>query len=129
MIFYNPFFSGFSPFPFEKSTKASRKVDNDFKKSHFYSSRQNIKTENNIDTLPKNSNCIVPSENLSGASNCQSDNKKSNPKLSFNFGKFNDYLQETDNIILLALLYFLYVQKSSNGPLMICLLLLLLDDD
>lgn len=129
MIFYNPFFSGFPPFPFEKSTKASRKVDNDLKKSYFNSTRQDIKAENNVDTLPKNSNCIVSSENFSDTSGCPSDNKKSNPKLSFNFGKFSDYLQETDNIILLALLYFLYIQKSSSGPLMICLLLLLLDDD
>lgn len=129
MIFYNPFFSGFPPFPFEKSTKSSRKVDNTFKKSSFYSQRQNNEVQNNVDIPVESSNYIVTSKNFSETSEHQSDNKKSNPKSSFSLGKFNDYLQETDSLILLALLYFLYTQKSSSGPLMICLLLLLLDDD
>lgn len=129
MIFYNPFFSGFPPFPFEKSTKSSRKVDNTFKKSSFYLQRQNNEIQNNVDIPAESSNYIVTSKNFSETSKCQSDNKKSNPKSSFSLGKFNDYLQETDSLILLALLYFLYTQKSSSGPLMICLLLLLLDDD
>lgn len=129
MIFYNPFFSGFPPFPFEKSTKSSRKVDNTFKKSSFYLQRQNNEIQNNVDIPAESSNYIVTSKNFSETSKRQSDNKKSNPKSSFSLGKFNDYLQETDSLILLALLYFLYTQKSSSGPLMICLLLLLLDDD
>lgn len=129
MIFYNPFFSGFLPFPFEKSTNSSRKVDNTFKKSSFYSQRQNNEVQNNVDIPAESSNYIVTSKNFSETSKRQSDNKKSNPKSSFSLGKFNDYLQETDSLILLALLYFLYTQKSSSGPLMICLLLLLLDDD
>lgn len=129
MIFYNPFFSGFPPFPFEKSTNSSRKVDNIFKKSSFYSQRQNNEVQNNVDIPAESSNYIVTSKNFSETSKRQSDNKKSNPKFSFSLGKFNDYLQETDSLILLALLYFLYTQKSSSGPLMICLLLLLLDDD
>ncbi len=129
MIFYNPFFSGFPPFPFEKSTKSSRKVDNTFKKSSFYLQRQNNEVQNNVDIPAESSNYIVTSKNFSETSKRQSDNKKSNPKSSFSLGKFNDYLQETDSLILLALLYFLYTQKSSSGPLMICLLLLLLDDD
>lgn len=129
MIFYNPFFSGFPPFPFEKSTKSSRKVDNTFKKSSFYSQRQNNEVQNNADIPAESSNYIVTSKNFSETSKRQSDNKKSNPKSSFSLGKFNDYLQEPDSLILLALLYFLYTQKSSSGPLMICLLLLLLDDD
>lgn len=129
MIFYNPFFSGFPPFPFEKSTKRSPKVDNTSKKFNFYSQRQNTETQNNIDTIAENSNYIVSSNNFSESAEYQFDNKKSNHKSSFGLGKFNDYLQETDSLILLALLYFLYTQKSSSGPLMICLLLLLLDDD
>lgn len=129
MIFYNPFFSGFPPFPFEKSTKSSRKVDNTFKKSSFYLQRQNNEVKNNVDIPAESSNYLVTSKNFSETSKRQSDNKKSNPKSSFSLGKFNDYLQETDSLILLALLYFLYTQKSSSGPLMICLLLLLLDDD
>lgn len=129
MIFYNPFFSGFPPFPFEKSTKSSRKVDNTFKKSSFYLQRQNNEVQNNVDIPAESSNYIVTSKNFSETSKRQSDNKKSNPKSSFSLGKFNDYLQETDSLILLALLYFLYTQKSSSVPLMICLLLLLLDDD
>lgn len=129
MIFYNPFFSGFPPFPFEKSTKSSRKVNNTFKKSSFYLQRQNNEVQNNVDIPAESSNYIVTSKNFSETSKRQSDNKKSNPKSSFSLGKFNDYLQETDSLILLALLYFLYTQKSSSGPLMICLLLLLLDDD
>lgn len=129
MIFYNPFFSGFPPFPFEKSTKSSRKVDNTFKKSSFYLQRQNNEVQNNVDIPAESSNYLVTSKNFSETSKRQSDNKKSNPKSSFSLGKFNDYLQETDSLILLALLYFLYTQKSSSGPLMICLLLLLLDDD
>ena len=129
MIFYNPFFSGFPPFPFEKSTKSSRKVDNTFKKSSFYLQRQNNEVQNNVDIPAESSNYLVTSKNFSETSKRQSDNKKSNPKSSFSLGKFNDYLQETDSRILLALLYFLYTQKSSSGPLMICLLLLLLDDD
>ena len=129
MIFYNPFFSGFPTFPFEKSTKSSRKVDNTFKKSSFYLQRQNNEVQNNVDIPAESSNYIVTSKNFSETSKRQSDNKKSNPKSSFSLGKFNDYLQETDSLILLALLYFLYTQKSSSGPLMICLLLLLLDDD
>ena len=129
MIFYNPFFSGFPPFPFEKSTKSSLKVDNTFKKSSFYLQRQNNEVQNNVDIPAESSNYIVTSKNFSETSKHQSDNKKSNPKSSFSLGKFNDYLQETDSLILLALLYFLYTQKSSSGPLMICLLLLLLDDD
>ena len=55
--------------------------------------------------------------------------KKSNYKNPFNLGIFSNYLQETDNLIILALLYFLYTQKSSDMTLMICLLLLLLDDE
>ncbi len=129
MIFYNPFFSGFPPFPFEKSPKSSRKVDNTFKKSSFYLQRQNNEVQNNVDIPAESSNYLVTSKNFSETSKRQSDNKKSNPKSSFSLGKFNDYLQETDSLILLALLYFLYTQKSSSGPLMICLLLLLLDDD
>ena len=129
MIFYNPFFSGFPPFPFEKSTKSSRKVNNRFKKHDFHSQRQTNETQNNVDISAKNANYIVPAKNFFETSERQSDNKKSNHKSSFSLGKFNDYLQETDSLILLALLYFLYTQKSSSGPLMICLLLLLLDDD
>lgn len=129
MIFYNPFFSGFPPFPFEKSTKRSPKVDNSFKNSNSRSQRQNIELQNSVDISTKKQNYIVSDKNFSETPNHQSDNKKSNHKSSIVLGKFNDYLQETDSLILLALLYFLYTQKTSNGPLMICLLLLLLDDD
>lgn len=129
MIFYNPFFSGFPPFPFEKSTRRSPKVDNTLKKSNFNSQRQNNELPSNVDSSTKNANYITADKIFSETSDSQSDNKKSNHKSSFGLGKFNDYLQETDSLILLALLYFLYTQKSSSGPLMICLLLLLLDDD
>lgn len=129
MIFYNPFFSRFPPYPFEKSTKHSSKVDNTLKKNKFCSQRQNVELQNSIGISSPKSNYIDSEKNFSESFNSQPDNKKSNHKSSFIIEKFNDYLQETDSLILLALLYFLYTQKTSNSPLMICLLLLLLDND
>lgn len=129
MIFYNPFFLGFPPFPFEKSTKRSPKVDKTSKETNSSSQRQDIELQNNANISVNSPNYKVADKSFSETLNYESDNKKSNHKSSFGIRKFNDYLQETDSLILLALLYFLYTQKSSSGPLMICLLLLLLDDD
>lgn len=124
MIFYNPFFSKIPPFPFYKSTSSSKKVDNVQKK---VSSDSYVNSLNISDTA----SCVNSFNYDKGVSDkfeSTIDNKKSNHHSPFSVGKFNDYLQETDSLILLALLYFLYTQKSSSSPLMICLLLLLLDD-
>ena len=52
---------------------------------------------------------------------------KKNYKKSPNLGLFYNYFQETDNIIILGLLFFLYSQNSHKSPLSIILLMLLFD--
>lgn len=120
MTFYNPFFANLPIFPFEKSTKYAPTVDNNRKKS-----------TNNTYNEKKESNPVIPSDftQKNQEESPQTQAQKNNHQHLPNLGKINDYLQETDSLILLALLYFLYTQKTSSGPLMICLLLLLLDND
>lgn len=121
MTFYNPFFANLPIFPFEKSTKHAPTVDNNRKKS-----------TNTTYNEENKSNPVMPSDFTQKNQDEKSPQikaQKNNHQHLPNIGKINDYLQETDSLILLALLYFLYTQKTSSGPLMICLLLLLLDND
>lgn len=53
--------------------------------------------------------------------------EKNNCKQSSNLGIIYNLLQDTDTLIILALLYFLYSQEVKDMPLMLCLFLLLFD--
>lgn len=129
MTFYNPLFFNYPPFFNKQSTNNAKNVNNynqiSYSKPKSQSDYQASSTL--ISELTKN----IDSQNIkfSEEKTNHIDNKKSNYKNPFNLGIFSNYLHETDNLIILALLYFLYTQKSSNLPLMLCLLLLLLDDD
>lgn len=129
MTFYNPLFFNYPPFFNKQSTNNAKNVNNYHQNSALKPKSQNNyqASSTQISKLTKN----IDSQNIKfseGETN-HIDNKKSNYKNPFNLGIFSNYLQETDNLIILALLYFLYTQKSSDMPLMICLLLLLLDDE
>ncbi len=129
MTFYNPLFFNYPPFFNKQSTNNAKNVNNYNQNSSSKSKSQNNyqASSTQISELTKNidSQKIKFSEEKTN----HIDNKKSNYRNPFNLGIFSNYLQETDNLIILAILYFLYTQKSSNMPLMICLLLLLLDND
>ena len=129
MTFYNPLFFNYPPFFNKQSTNNAKNVNNYNQNSSSKSKSQNNyqASSTQISELTKN----IDSQNIkfSEEKTNHIDNKKSNYKNPFNLGIFSNYLQETDNLIILALLYFLYTHKSSNMPFMICLLLLLLDDD
>lgn len=128
MTFYNPLFFNYPPFFNKQSTNNPKNVNNYHQNSALKpKSQNNYQASTQFSKLTKN----IDSQNIKfseGKTN-HIDNKKSNYKNPFNLGIFSNYLQETDNLIILALLYFLYTQKSSDMPLMICLLLLLLDDE
>ncbi len=128
MTFYNPLFFNYPLFFNKQSTNNAKNVNNYHQNSALKpKSQNNYQASTQFSKLTKN----IDSQNIKfseGKTN-HIDNKKSNYKNPFNLGIFSNYLQETDNLIILALLYFLYTQKSSDMPLMICLLLLLLDDE
>ena len=125
MTFYNPLFYNYPPFFNKQSTNHAKNVNNSNQKSSFQPKSQN----NFKPTLPGNTenaqNPNTKNPSLPPITHNQFDNKKSNHQTPLNLGIFSNYLHETDNLIILALLYFLYTQKSSNMPLMLCLLLLL----
>lgn len=98
MTFYNPFFPPFPRYPTNNSTK-------------------NTQSE-------EKTNCNKEQSN----SNIKQNNKKNNCKNPLDLGFISNYLQDTDTLILLGLLLFLYKEENKNLPLMFCLFLLLMDN-
>lgn len=97
MTFYNPFFPPFPRYPVPNSTKNSQPEE---------------KQTPQAQQAPK-----TP----------QKQNKKNNKQKPLDLGFIRDYLQETDTLILLGLLYLLYNQEKQDFPLMFCLFLILLE--
>lgn len=54
--------------------------------------------------------------------------QKNNCKKTLDLGFIRNYLQDTDTLILLGLLFLLYNEENKNLPLMFCLFLLLMDN-
>lgn len=126
MTFYNPFFPPFFRFPQVKSTFNSSCVDN----SH---SNKNV---NDSSAGNACSNKNVNNSNTRNPRNPCSNNglillpegKKNDCRKPQGFGFFYNLFQDTDSLIIIGLLYFLYNQEVKDFGLMLCLLLLLLDD-
>lgn len=129
MTFYNPLFFNYPPFFNKQSTNHAKNVHNQTKKSQTQPKSQNNIFPEVLGNTTNSQNANTKNQNPPPIAPNQNDNKKSNHQTPFNLGIFSNYLHETDNLIILALLYFLYTQKSSHMPLMLCLLLLLFDDD
>lgn len=104
MTFYNPFFPPFPRYPVQNSTKNTQ-----------------IEEKNN-----RNTNQEKQTLKLETKSNSQ--NQKNNCKKPIDLGFIRNYLEDTDTLILLGLLFFLYKEENKNLPLMFCLFLLLLDN-
>lgn len=105
MTFYNPFFP---PFP---------------RYSH-----QNFSENSKGEEKKCNQEQKIPQKDLEF---CQKSNpklQKNNRKKSLDLGFISNYLQDTDTLILLGLLFFLYNEDNKNLPLMFCLFLLLMDN-
>lgn len=69
----------------------------------------------------------TPKNNSDNTPKLPEKTQKNNCKQSHNLEIIYNILQETDTLIILALLYFLYTQDIKDTPLMLCLLLLLFD--
>ncbi|MCI8290940.1 MAG: hypothetical protein HFJ25_01610 [Clostridia bacterium] len=104
MTFYNPFFPPFPRYPVQNSTKNTQTEEK--KKTNTTQEQQTLKSEekNNIQS------------------------QKNNRKKPLDLGFIRNYLEDTDTLILLGLLFFLYKEENKNLPLMFCLFLLLLDN-
>lgn len=101
MTFYNPFFPHFPRIPYSSSTGTTQNVNNT---THAHNSCNN--SENNCKTN-------VPT--------LYQKNYKSQ-------GLLQNYLKETDTLIILGLLFFLYTQENKDFSLMLCLFLLLFEN-
>lgn len=115
MIFYNPFFPPFFRYPQIKSTFNSSSVD----KQNKNCSQENVskKSTQNNDNGHTPSSLAIPAKT-----------QKKNHKKSQSFGFFYNFFQDSDSLILMGLLFFLYNQEDKNFGLMLCLFLLLFDE-
>ena len=105
MTFYKPFFNNVPPFNFNHAFRPSENIYEPDYETQL--DNPSLTSENEKKTISQ---------------------IKNNRNKSLKLNSFYDYLKETDNIIILALLFFLYIQKSPSKPLMLCLLLLLFED-
>lgn len=101
MTFYNPFFPHFPRIPYSPSTDITQNVN---KSTHTHNSANNMESSRKT---------IVPK--------VYQKNFKSQ-------GILQNYLKETDTLIILGLLFFLYTQENKDFSLMLCLFLLLFDN-
>lgn len=120
MTFYNPFFPHFPRISYPQSTNATQNVN---KSTH---------TSNTSNTNQCNSTCNNSSYNANSCKTKEDNCKTSVPKVyQKNFksqGILQNYLKETDTLIILGLLFFLYTQENKDFSLMLCLFLLLFDN-
>ncbi len=105
MTFYNPFFP---PFPRYSPQNSPKNAQPEEKKS--------------------NTGSINSKKQQETCQNSNSELQKNNRKKTLDLGFIHDYLQDTDTLILLGLLFFLYNEDNKNLPLMFCLFLLLMDN-
>lgn len=105
MTFYNPFFP---PFPRYSPQNSTRNTQSEEKKPNI--EKTNSKKE--LESCQKNN----------------SKPQKNNRRKTLDLGFLSNYLQDTDTLILLGLLFFLYNEDNKNLPLMFCLFLLLIDN-
>lgn len=119
MTFYNPLFPPFFRYHSPHSTNYKKPVE--------YECNNN--SSNNCNTQNKKTDCTNSNpSNCQEKNNCDHENRqKNNCKKPLDIGLFYNYLQETDTLIIIALLYFLYQQDSKDYSLMLCLFLLLFD--
>lgn len=101
MIFYNPFFPQFPRIPYSPSTSAAQNVNNS---THTQNSRNNSE------------------------SSCKTNVPTVYQKKIKSQGLLQNYLKETDTLIILGLLFFLYTQENKDFSLMLCLFLLLFEN-
>lgn len=101
MTFYNPFFPHFPRLPYSQSTNINQNVNNP---THTHNSCNNIESSYKT-SVPK-----VYQKKLKSQ------------------GILQNYLKETDTLIILGLLFFLYTQENKDFSLMLCLFLLLFDN-
>lgn len=113
MTFYNPFFPQFPRIPMPKSTNTTQNVNNSTNSCNTNSANSPTHTSNTNNNAGRNSRTSVS-------------------KLYQNFFKsqvpLQNYLKETDTLIILGLLFLLYSQETKDFSLMLCLLLLLFDN-
>lgn len=101
MTFYNPFFPHFPRISYPQSTNATQNVN---KSTHTHNSCNNME------------------------GNCKTSVPKVYQKNFKSQGILQNYLKETDTLIILGLLFFLYTQENKDFSLMLCLFLLLFDN-
>ena len=125
MTFYNPFFPQFPRIPMQKSTNNTQIVNNTKNYCNTF-----INTRPNDSTHPHDVNSSTHTSNANN--NAARSSRTSVYGLYQNFFKsqvpLQNYLKETDTLIILGLLFLLYSQETKDFSLMLCLLLLLFDN-
>ena len=125
MTFYNPFFPQFPRIPMPKSTNTTQNVNNSTN-----SCNTSRNTRPNDSTHPHDVNSSTHTSNANNSAARSS--RTSVYGLYQNFFKsqvpLQNYLKETDTLIILGLLFLLYSQETKDFSLMLCLLLLLFDN-
>ncbi len=120
MIFYNPFFPPFLHYQAINSTNHTSPVN----KSKPSQNKSNH-ADNDIPFKTKN---LGSNTSLNHQTNLLPTMKKNSHKKPNNLEFLYDYFQDTDTLIILGLLYFLYNQETQHLPLMLCLFLLLFEE-
>lgn len=120
MTFYNPLFPHFPRIPYSPSTNITQNVN---KSTHTRNTDNTNSCNNSYNNSSYNANSCKAIGNKS-----ETNVFKVYQKNSKSQGILQNYLKETDTLIILGLLFFLYTQENKDFSLMLCLFLLLFDN-